>query len=698
VTPIPPDTRRSAPARRLAGAFGWLLVAIVLLLPTRDLSDPLDSWIRSTGGALALVAAALLCRAAVRDRRRPVRRAELAAALGVVVFSVYLATGTLRSATDNFSNPRLAANLIEGRGLDMSSWWPSGSPPPYSLLRSGSALLPRYPLGTGLLSLPDYLVWRALGRWRETPSAIAVFERHSAALLAAASAALLFWGLASRLGARRSAALALLFALATSQWTGASQGLWSATGSSFALAIVVALGLRRQRGRFDGLGAGVAAGVAFLCRPSALLLGLSGAPLFLARGRASAVRYGAAALAAGLAVAALQFSIYGSPLGAYGRLQESQAGFSLHGMAAHLAGVLASPSRGFLIFLPLLLLALGARPPRGSLALAAARWTGLAALGSTTLLLAIFGRWWGGYCFGPRLFTDSSPLLVLLAVPAALRWRRLGTGQRWAWLAAAGIAIGLQLTALQRPVAWSWNEIVDVDHQPGVLWSLRNSQLAATVLPGWTFRPPPYQPDPGGVGSADPERLQPVDLAAVANARYDLRLFDPAPLAPGSRAYPRLDPARMNRPGALFRFLPRGRPNAVVLSANHPAVELAAPTGPVVAVDLVAVGAGFEPEDLGREIARLTLELRGGRARELPLRLSGSLYSYETELRRPWPPAKYLYAGRQRDRDALYVLRVPSHRWRASLRALRLERTTTRPGSQIAVLAISIERPGRRRR
>ncbi len=646
---------------------------------------------------LSLCTAGLLLRS-IRGPRGRLRRVAIAGAIGVVVFSAYLATGSYRPVLDNFANPRLAANLVEGRGLDLGHYWPAGTPVPYSLVEADGALLPVFPLGTGLLTLPNHLVWRALGSWRETPAAIGVFERQSAALLAAAAVAILFWGLAGRLGSRRALPPVLLFALATTWWTCASQGLWSATGAGLAVAVVVALGLRRRHGRFDGAGAGLAAGFAFLCRPTALLLGLAAAPLFAARGRRALARYLAFDLLGTAVGVATQLAIYGHPLGAYGTLNQQQVGFSVSGLAARLAGLLVSPSRGLLLFVPWLLPALALRAARGSAILSGARRAAFLGLGASTLLLATYGKWWGGSSFGPRLYTDAAPLLALLAIPLARRWRRLAPGWKKIWIATAAIAVALQVTALRRPIAWDWNEIVDVDHQPGVLWSLRNSQLAATVLPGWTFRPPPYDPDPGWVGSADPERLQPVDLGAVANARYDLRLFDPAPLAPGGRAYPRLDPVRMNRPGALFRFLPRGRPNAVVLSASHPELELAPPTGPLVALDLVAVGAGFEPEDLGREVARLTLGFQGGRARELPLQLSGSLYSYETQLRRPWPAAKDLYAGRRLDRDALYVLRLPLRRLRAPLRALRLERTTSRPGAQIAVLAITIERPGRRRR
>ncbi len=81
-----------------------------------------------------------------------------------------------------------------------------------------------------------------------------------------------------------------------------------------------------------------------------------------------------------------------------------------------LAGLLASPGRGLLLYFPTVLLAAACtragwrrHPPSTLLA-----WGSLAAL---LLLYARWGDWHGGWCWGPRFLVPALPLLALLCAP-----------------------------------------------------------------------------------------------------------------------------------------------------------------------------------------------------------------------------------------------------------------------------------------
>src|SRR5262249_254420 len=81
------------------------------------------------------------------------------------------------------------------------------------------------------------------------------------------------------------------------------------------------------------------------------------------------------------------------------------------------AGLLVSPSRGGLIFCPvLLLIAAGLVRFRRTLANHRLLLPAFLAVGGHFATLVCFDQWHGGCCYGPRYFTDVLPWFVLLSV------------------------------------------------------------------------------------------------------------------------------------------------------------------------------------------------------------------------------------------------------------------------------------------
>lgn len=123
---------------------------------------------------------------------------------------------------------------------------------------------------------------------------------------------------------------------------------------------------------------------------------------------------------------------FGSPLGATPRLEALHpvvhavtGTFSTHPWTGA-AGLLVSPSRGLLVFSPIVLAVMGGvgtawregrRGPLGWLLLAAA---------AQFALYASYTVWWGGHGYGPRYCLDLLPLLVPVAaagIPSITRGR-----------------------------------------------------------------------------------------------------------------------------------------------------------------------------------------------------------------------------------------------------------------------------------
>jgi len=187
-----------------------------------------------------------------------------------------------------------------------------------------------------------------------------------------------------------------------------------------------------------------------------------------------------------------------------------------------IAANLVSPSRGLLVSTPVVLLAgPGAwlwwrRPQDRPLVVALAVWTG-----GVLLAVSAFAQWWAGHTFAARFTTEVLPALFLLAVPAldaVVPGRGGPTGETVplgdgstaasepseleqrpgsaapvpAWMRTRAalvvvVALACWSVGFHTLGAWSrqtscWNDLpVDVDDEPGRVWSLTDSQVGRAL-------------------------------------------------------------------------------------------------------------------------------------------------------------------------------------------------------------------------
>jgi hypothetical protein len=141
------------------------------------------------------------------------------------------------------------------------------------------------------------------------------------------------------------------------------------------------------------------------------------------------------------------------------------------------AGLLVSPSRGLLVFSPVVLVTLA-----GITAARRERWRGdlvwcITAAAVQFALYAAYTVWWGGHSYGPRYAIDLLPLLVPLAAASttAIAGRRP--------LKAAAVVLFVWSTAVAWTGAFSfpgerWNtDPVNVDIHHERLWHWRDPQF-----------------------------------------------------------------------------------------------------------------------------------------------------------------------------------------------------------------------------
>jgi hypothetical protein len=382
-----------------------------------------------------------------RDRR-------IAIAIAAAAFVVYMANGRLIVEGDSVSARYLPIALSLHGTTFLDRWAPlvERVPParpysaPYWLMRSRSGhVVSAYPIVTPVLASPVYLAAAAGGLLPRDDDALARRARQLekiAASLIASLAVLLFYRLVRRrCPAGAAALLSVAFAFGTSTWVIGSQALWQ-HGTAELLLVIGLLGATSENGVGGALVAGAAAGLLAVNRPPDGILSAAIVAFLSIRSPKRGVLASAAAI-----VFAVPFLVYnevtfGALTGGYGAL--GLAGphvFYSHPVFEGIAGLLASPGKGLLVFSPFLLfLARRAAPGREP----DPTYGTLDALLATAILILIvfYARtdWRAGACYGPRFLTDAIPALVFLLAPVARSVR----GQ-WRTLFAAAIAAAIAI-------------------------------------------------------------------------------------------------------------------------------------------------------------------------------------------------------------------------------------------------------------
>lgn len=358
-------------------------------------------------------------------------------------------------------------------------------------------VLPFFPWPAMLFALPGSAAADIAGKDPESlkpssPNQTWIIEVPTASVLVGLTSvvlALIAFGFAAGSVARRrtfAVGVALLFAFATGAWSTASRALWQHTPSMLFLSLALFCALRvRGAGRVMPLLLGLCLGAALVVRPTnAVAVVAFVVWIFVTHRRKTPM------LAAGIAVVLVPFVLvnlaaYGSLLPPYyaGTRVGTEAAIPFFDAAAM---YLVSPSRGILVYDPLILVAaigVWVTIRRGTftglnatlVSIVVVQWLVVARYGST-----------GGSSFGPRLLTDTLPYVVFLALPALatvydMSWRNATRHGRVALLAFASIvvwsvAVNASGALLRSAYCWSATP-VPVDSKPSRIWDWSDPQF-----------------------------------------------------------------------------------------------------------------------------------------------------------------------------------------------------------------------------
>ena len=307
----------------------------------------------------------------------------------------------------------------------------------------------------------------------------------TASILTAAAVTFVFLAVARLVPQPVALISALAIGVGTNYWALVSRTLWQHETVAFGMGLTLWAWLRpadQIRSRDLWLG-GLGLALAGAARPQvaplvAVLLGW-----LAARSGARAVLAPAAVV--GLATAltvATNYYWFGHIMGGASRLEAVHP--ETHGVEGSISatpwvgalGLLFSPSRGLLVFSPIVLTglaAIGRTAPSTGLAL---RWLAVGIV-MQFAVYAAYSVWWGGHTYGPRytldLLVPMAPAIALgLARLANAGWGRVAAGVLLLW----SVAVAAAGAFVYPNDAWNTNP-AEVDRAHHRLWEIRDAQV-----------------------------------------------------------------------------------------------------------------------------------------------------------------------------------------------------------------------------
>jgi len=353
---------------------------------------------------------------------------------------VYLVNGVTISSGDTVPNTILAFNLLENHTLHLDAFRNSyfvdlGAF--YSFAEGNNGhLSSKYPIGPAIVTFPLYVLFYVylkliyylasiptIDLTSPTFEVYRLFFEKLAATITTACTVVIFY-LSARLKFPQYISLisSFIFAFATNTWMISSQGLWQHGISNLALVSTIFCLLKANRtSKFSQkiwlVLAGVACGLLPGIRPTSTLFSIAAIlySIFIYRSRSVFLFLGLVS-----AVPSLAWNLYyfGNLTGGYSKMFPTPPYlFTLKNFIGISSGILISPSRGLIVFSPIVLYSLPGAYKIFKLRFGRdEKLIGCLAISALLLLTSycFYIVWWAGYSYGPRFTTDILPVACYL--------------------------------------------------------------------------------------------------------------------------------------------------------------------------------------------------------------------------------------------------------------------------------------------
>jgi len=411
----------------------------------------------------------------------------------LIAYAVYLNSGNAAPLDSMWTLP-VSMSILKQGNTDLDEYkalidrTDEGA---YLIQEINGHLYANYPASLSLLAVPFVFVAEQVARLAYSVDLATYLQNNIpqqlemaiASLFAALTVLLLFRVAREFLDLLPALALAFIFAFGTAAWSVASRALWR-NGVSM-LALTVALYLIVLARKKPSL-------IQFVSLPLAFSFtvrgtnGLSIAILtlyILLQYRSYFLQYVLWALLVAVPFALYNQAIYQAPASPYYSVYQPLTA-SHPNLIEGALGNLISPSRGLLIFSPVLILAVAGvivklkqhtfdKLDGALVAIIVLHW----------FVISDFALWWGGWSYGPRFFADVLPYFFYLMIPATVAVLQL-KGTRKGVLASSVTVLALfscfvhYRGATAREVMNEWHTWpIDLGNSLARLWDWRDPQF-----------------------------------------------------------------------------------------------------------------------------------------------------------------------------------------------------------------------------
>lgn len=353
---------------------------------------------------------------------------------------VYLANNQTIGAGDTYPNSLLAFNLLENHTLDLDIFrntvqCPLGAKSCYYFVEGiNGHLSSLYPIGTAILTFPVYIVCFVIVKILHIGVPLDITSVHFeyyrsicekiAATIVTSLTVVTFY-ICSRIKFSPSVSKlsTFIFAFATNTWMTSSQALWQHGASNLVVILIVFCLIQTNRSNNNvrvmymvlaGIGCGLLPGI----RPTSIVFSIAAIVYSLFIYRSYFIFILIPSLISSLPCLIWNIYYFGNLSGGYSVVfNTSPYIFTLSHFTTAFLGTFISPSKGLLIFSPVVLYSLlGLNVVFRNRSGRDEKMIACMAIASTILLTSycFYVVWWGGASCGPRFATDILPILCFI--------------------------------------------------------------------------------------------------------------------------------------------------------------------------------------------------------------------------------------------------------------------------------------------
>jgi hypothetical protein len=285
---------------------------------------------------------------------------------------------------------------------------------------------------------------------------------------------------------RQSLLLTFIFAFASPHFSNHAGGLWSHNISVFLITLTLYLMVAREKVSYFSA---LPLAFSYITRPtmslSVIFLSLY---YFLTNKFSTFVKFSLIGIIIGLSFITYNMITFDSILPPY----YAGSRLSFEHFSEALFGHLVSPNRGLFIFFPIALFSIIG----GYLAFKNKENILYRILFVMVIICyviySMFPHWWMGYSYGPRIFAEIIPYLILLIIPA-IAWIKQSALMKIIFAITVVWSIFVQIMGVSSDKSFStWNASpISVDTYPEKIWSWQDMQILREFTVAKNYAKPP---------------------------------------------------------------------------------------------------------------------------------------------------------------------------------------------------------------